>query len=95
MRPHLVFYPMVNQDGSISQTWHGAKWLHDLPDDLLTPMAIHSNGRHFYVGEICSSNDGAYCIPQKWFIKENRGLWVIGLPAMLTRVGSSRFYFFL
>lgn len=84
VRPHLVFYPMVNQDGSISQTWHGKKWLRDLPEELLTPMAIHPDGRHFYVGEICLSRDQTYFIPQKWFIKENNGLWAVGMPATLT-----------
>ncbi|GJJ13647.1 hypothetical protein Clacol_007903 [Clathrus columnatus] len=87
VRLHPTFYPMKNSSGSVSQTWHGAKWYNELPNEMLTPMAIHPNGNHFYVGELSQINDGTYFIPQRWFTKENNRLWAKGLLTIETTNG--------
>jgi hypothetical protein len=63
----------------MSETWHGSKWLKDMPDELLTPMVIHpTSERHFFVEELCCCKDGTYFIPTRWFTKKNNGLWAWG-----------------
>ena len=36
----MHFYP-EDREGSMSQTWHGTKWLEDMPNDMITTMIIH------------------------------------------------------
>ncbi|GJJ10219.1 hypothetical protein Clacol_004445 [Clathrus columnatus] len=87
VHPHLTFYPQRNEDGKFSQVWHGSKWLSELPDDLLTPMAIHPNGEHFYTEELCECVDGSLFIPQRWFSKSNNKLWASSLNVNRTPNG--------
>ena len=86
VRPHMNFYP-EDANGSMSQTWHGTKWLKDLPDHLLTPMIIHPNSeKHFYIGELCYCRDKTWFIPQRWFRKKGAGMWCLGFEVTLTDV---------
>jgi len=82
----MVFYP-EDADGSMSQLWHGSKWLNDMPDDMATPMIIHPvTGEHYFVGEICQCKDGSLFIPTRWFTKKDQGMWAKGMSVTETEV---------
>jgi len=86
----MRFYP-EDGEGTMSQMWHGSKWLKDLPDDLVTPMFIHPVSKeHFYVGELTSCQDGSFFIPTRWFTKKSSGMWVQGLAVNDTEVSPIR-----
>ena len=65
VRSRIAFYPVESNEG-ISELCHCQKWLHDLPDDRLTPMWA-SRGAHFYVGEAAQLANGNIVVPLRWF----------------------------
>jgi hypothetical protein len=84
--PHMNFYP-EDANGSMSEAWHGAKWLKDLLDDMLTPMVVQpETGKHFFVGELCRLYDNTWFSPQQWFWKKDAGMWALGLKVSQTEV---------
>jgi len=86
LRPYMQFYP-EDGEGGMSQLWHGAKWLKDIPDKFLTPMAIHPvNAQHFYVREVCQCTDGTLFLPLRWYQKPDKSLWGTGFPVIWTQV---------
>lgn len=62
-------YPEIPHESTpaLSQAWQFSKWLHKVPDHMLTPMIVH-NSRIFYVDELVQLVDGSYFIPQRWVI---------------------------
>lgn len=69
VRPHLSFYP---EDTGVkrSEARQSDRWLHEVADDELTPMArIGVSGRYqdFYVHEPAMLRDGTVCVPVRWF----------------------------
>jgi hypothetical protein len=67
LRPYLHFYPEI-PDGPISEFWHGDKWRKEMDFDLLTPMWVQDESRHFYVNELTLLRNGSLVIPIRWVI---------------------------
>lgn len=85
VHPYLQFYP-VNAGRKCSETWHGLQWLKELPDDLLTPMAVSTAGKHFYINELCRCIDGSWFIPLRW-VQDSKGLTAEGFGVFYKNVG--------
>jgi hypothetical protein len=86
VHPHLQFYP-EDANGSMCEAWHGSKWLKDMPDDMLTPMAVHpTSEHHFFIEELCFCSDGTWFIPTQWFMKKSDGIWAWGYVVEKTQV---------
>lgn len=68
----MQVYPEVTS--TVSQLYHGSKWLEELDIDDLSPMWADWKGashRHFYIKELAQLRNGQYVIPLKWIIFEN------------------------
>ena len=77
LRPFLEVYP-EDKEGYVSEAWHASKWCKGADLDVLTPMAISTDGIwHFYVNELTKCVDGSFCIPLRW-IKRRGELTVDG-----------------
>ncbi|KAG9089001.1 hypothetical protein FRC06_001747, partial [Ceratobasidium sp. 370] len=85
VRPHMNFFPHV--DGKrVSQTWHGHKMIHDIPDHLLTPCIRHNN-EIFYVGELVRRAHDWF-IPLRWItVGPNHEPYAIGHKVENTPTG--------
>ena len=68
VRPHLSFYP-EDAMNSISEARQGQRWLNEVPNELLTPMARIDN-RDFFIFEPAVLHDGPCCIPFRWFMRK-------------------------
>ncbi|KAF8602668.1 hypothetical protein BDV93DRAFT_581297 [Ceratobasidium sp. AG-I] len=80
-RCDMEFYPHLECNGQrMTQVWHGAKMLYDMPDHLLTPMMrASSNGTIYYVDELVKLSDGRFFIPRRWFLKgDSKARWCFG-----------------
>ncbi|KAF7965797.1 hypothetical protein HWV62_41769 [Athelia sp. TMB] len=69
VRPHLRFYPEDNGN-NISEARHARRWLHEMDDSELSPMARLGSPdyyRDFYIHEPAQLQNGEYCIPVRWF----------------------------
>ncbi|KIY53297.1 hypothetical protein FISHEDRAFT_33763, partial [Fistulina hepatica ATCC 64428] len=65
VRPHLHFYP--EDSGTVlSETRQASRWLHEISDDLLTPMA-NIDGQRFFIHELAKLKSGQFCVPVRWF----------------------------
>lgn len=83
LRPYMTFYP--EERGEVLETWHGSKWVNDLPDHLLTPMAIHPvSFKHFFIDELCRSRSGEWFIPKRW-VKISDELHAYGFEVQYNR----------
>ncbi|GJF00263.1 hypothetical protein PsYK624_165470 [Phanerochaete sordida] len=67
-RPHMRFYPEEPADGTISEVWHGEKWLKGMDPRHLTPMYV-AEGKHFYVDEVAQDIQGELLVPQMWIMR--------------------------
>jgi hypothetical protein len=65
VRPHLSFYP-EDQGKKISEARQAHRWLHEAPDEQLTPMARLGN-QDYYIHEPAMLRNGTCCIPVRWF----------------------------
>ena len=72
---HIRRYPVLPQDGIISEVWHGQKWRHDLDRHLMSPMYDARNGQHFYIDEPAVLVDGRKIIPLRWLEDENGAVY--------------------
>lgn len=72
VRPHLYFYPERSIGRSLSEARQAERWLSELPDDQLTPMARFRDGDYF-VHEPAMLTDGRFCMPVRWFTKAETG----------------------
>ncbi|CAK5282232.1 unnamed protein product [Mycena citricolor] len=73
VRPNLSFYP-EDSGKKISEARQAARWLHEMPDDQLTPMHRIKN-HDYYIYEpamATSSIDGSvqHVVPVRWFSRE-------------------------
>ncbi|THU93269.1 hypothetical protein K435DRAFT_829530 [Dendrothele bispora CBS 962.96] len=72
VRPHLHFYP-EDTGKRLSEARQAKRWLEEIPDDLLTPMArIHD--QDFFIYEPVMLQDSTCCIPTRWFERAG-SLW--------------------
>jgi len=65
VRPHIVFYP-EDSGKEISEARQAHRWLHEAPDEQLTPMARFGN-QDYYIHEPAMLRNGTCCIPVRWF----------------------------
>ncbi|KAJ7892224.1 hypothetical protein B0H13DRAFT_1625696 [Mycena leptocephala] len=67
VRNLMQVYPEVTT--TVSQLYHGSKWLEELDLDELSPMWAdwkRAGHRHFYIKELAQTASGQYLIPLKW-----------------------------
>ncbi|KAI0638708.1 hypothetical protein C8Q77DRAFT_1183595 [Trametes polyzona] len=76
VRPHLSFYPEDTGGAHLSEASQAARWLHEAPDDVLTPM-VRVGSRDFYVHEPLMGDDGKVRMPMRWFTRFQRGKHVL------------------
>ncbi|KAL1726516.1 hypothetical protein EV714DRAFT_219219 [Schizophyllum commune] len=69
VRPHLHFYP---EDGGVelSEARQAARWLHELPGELTTPVA-RINDTDYYIYEPVMLRSGEFCMPFRWFTRKD------------------------
>lgn len=72
VRPHLHFYPERSVGRSLSEARQAERWLTELPDDQLTPMARFRDG-DYYIHEPAMLTNGQLCMPVRWFTKAETG----------------------
>ncbi|KAE9396390.1 hypothetical protein BT96DRAFT_824723, partial [Gymnopus androsaceus JB14] len=72
VRPKLHFYPEDSGE-HLSEARQAERWLHEAPDDLLTPMA-RIRDQDYYIYEPAMLSDGICCIPVRWFTR-GKGLY--------------------
>jgi hypothetical protein len=73
-RRHVRRYPVLVQDGIISEIWHGEKWQRTLDRHAFSPM-FDDGQRHYYIDEPARMNDGTLVIPLRWFEDNSGGVW--------------------
>ncbi|KAF6750475.1 hypothetical protein DFP72DRAFT_1072193 [Ephemerocybe angulata] len=78
VRPHLAFYPEDNGK-QVHEAKQARRWLHEQAPESLTPM-VRIRGEDFYTLEPAVLKDETFCIPSRWF-KRNQEMyakcWVI------------------
>lgn len=72
VRPHLHFYPEETDGRHLSEARQAARWLHEVPDEFLTPM-VRLGSQDFYVHEPTMLRTGAVCMPVQWFNRVEGG----------------------
>jgi len=65
VRPHLKFY-LEDSKGHLSEARQGRRWLHEVDDDQITPMA-RLGRQDYYIHEPAMLRDGLFCVPVRWF----------------------------
>jgi hypothetical protein len=65
VRPHLKFYP-EDSEKSISEACQAHRWLNEVPDDEITPMA-QLGQQDYYIHEPVMLRNGECCMPVRWF----------------------------
>jgi hypothetical protein len=69
VRPHLQDYPR-DAGKEVSEACEAERWLHDVPNELTTPMARISSS-DFFIYEPAMLRDRKCCIPVRWFTKKS------------------------
>lgn len=67
VRPYMSFYP-EDSCPFLGEARQGAKWLHEMPSELTTPM-IRLNKDDFYIFEPTMLTNGSICVPNRWFTR--------------------------
>ena len=70
----MVFYP--DASGKLSEVWHGAKMMRDMPDHLLT-LTVKQSGVIFYINELVKRTGDRWFLPTRWFTR-NGEMWAMG-----------------
>ncbi|KIY48737.1 hypothetical protein FISHEDRAFT_42751, partial [Fistulina hepatica ATCC 64428] len=67
VRPYLHFYP---EDAGVhlSEARQADRWLRELDNDALTPMA-ELHGHRFFTYELAKLTSGEFCMPVRWFTR--------------------------
>src|ERR1700678_3895951 len=55
---HIHRYPVMVQDGVISEVWNGRQWRHDLDRHLMSPMYDAGNGKPYSTDEPAHLTNG-------------------------------------
>jgi hypothetical protein len=70
VRPHLSFMP-EDAGNELFEARHAARWLHELDEDLLTPMVrtgtSKESAQDFYTLEPALRSNGRVCMPFRWY----------------------------
>ncbi|KAF5318718.1 hypothetical protein D9619_011028 [Psilocybe cf. subviscida] len=67
VRHHISFYP-EDSHPFLGEARQGAKWLHEMPSELTTPM-IRVGKDDFYIFEPTMLTSGMVCVPHRWFTR--------------------------
>ncbi|KAK7464371.1 hypothetical protein VKT23_006538 [Stygiomarasmius scandens] len=70
VRPHLCFYP-EDSGTKLSEARHADRWLNEMADDLIAPMARLRN-KDYYVFEPAMISGALICMPHRWFERNKR-----------------------
>jgi hypothetical protein len=70
----MVFYP--DASGKLSEVWHGAKMMRDMPNHLLT-LTVKQSGMIFYINELVKRTGDRWFLPTRWFTR-NGEMWAMG-----------------
>ncbi|KAJ8487998.1 hypothetical protein ONZ45_g14118 [Pleurotus djamor] len=70
VRPHLSFYP-EDSGKKLSEARQAARWLHELPDNQLTPM-LRLGAQDYYIHEPAMLRDGNVVMPIRWFTRGSK-----------------------
>lgn len=65
VRPHLKFYPEDSKK-RISEARQARRWLYEVADDEITPMA-RLGQQDYYIHEPAMLRNGECCMPVRWF----------------------------
>ncbi|EED83857.1 predicted protein [Postia placenta Mad-698-R] len=65
VRPHLHFYPEDHGERPLAEARQAARWLHEMPNELLTPMARVRN-QDYYIYEPAMLVNGV--IPREFMV---------------------------
>lgn len=68
VRPHLSFYP-EDAGNKLNEARQGKQWLHEIPDEQLTPM-VRIGKDDFYTHELAMLSDQSCCMPIRWFKRD-------------------------
>ncbi|KAJ3963692.1 hypothetical protein EV361DRAFT_956725, partial [Lentinula raphanica] len=71
VRPHLSFYPEDCESKNLSEARQFDRWLNEIPDDELGPMA-RIQGDDYYIFEPAMFRDGSVYMPHRWFRRRGR-----------------------
>ena len=58
-------YPVIPQNGIISEVYHAQKWRKDVDRHTLSPM-YDAGSRHYYIDELAQLKNGTFVIPVRW-----------------------------
>ena len=62
---HIRRYPVIPQDGIISEVYHAQKWRKDVDRHTLSPM-YDAGSCHYYIDELAQLKNGTFVIPVRW-----------------------------
>jgi hypothetical protein len=65
VRPHLKFYPEDSKK-CISEAQQACRWLYEVADDEITPMACFGQ-QDYYIHKPAMLRNGECCMPVRWF----------------------------
>lgn len=68
-RVHLRHYP-EDAGEHLEHCWQAERWLHEIDDDLLTPMH-RTKEQDFYTLEPAQLMDGSMVMPHRWFTRRS------------------------
>lgn len=75
VREHLSFYPEDCSSKNVSEARQFARWLHEVPDEDLGPMArLGPPGRShdYYIFEPAMLRSTVMCMPHRWFRRQGK-----------------------
>ncbi|THH29908.1 hypothetical protein EUX98_g4298 [Antrodiella citrinella] len=72
VRPHLHFYPEDTKGTKLDEGRQGARWLDEMPDECLTPMA-RMGTQDYFIHEPAMLRSGHVVMPYRWFTRVEEG----------------------
>ena len=58
-------YPVIPENGIISEVYHAQKWHKDIDRHALSPM-YDAGTCHYYIDELAQLKNGSFVIPVRW-----------------------------
>ncbi|KAJ3897384.1 hypothetical protein F5879DRAFT_996133 [Lentinula edodes] len=71
VREKLSFYPEDRAAKNVSEARQFSRWLHEIPDDEIGPMA-RIGGQDYYIFEPTMLHSEQLCIPHRWFMHKGQ-----------------------
>lgn len=69
VRPYLHFYPEDTRGRLLAEARQAARWVHEVADEVLTPMIRLPSGQDYYIHEPAMLDSGEVCLPVRWFTR--------------------------